>query len=222
MSGHGTTCLVLMFKAPMRSKQRLHADIGVPARTVSEHLLACAVEDMTSWGGPVCFAPASRADAAWIRRHYAIAGEVIEQCEGNLGRRIEYVNTRLLEHGHETQIFIGSDCPGLTPAYLTAADAELAEHDAVVGPALDGGVVLMGTRGAWPPLDALPWSTETLMQGLLEAHARAGRSVALLDARADVDSASDLAALVPLLATDPRPARRALLRWLQSAGSVVQ
>lgn len=206
----------------MRSKRRLHADIGVPAQTVSEHLLACAVEDLASWSGPVCLAAASHADAAWIRRHHAPEGIVIEQCEGNLGERIEFVNARLRESGHRTQIFIGSDCPGLTPEYLAAADAALADHDAVAGPALDGGVVLMGTHEAWPPLAALPWSTSTLMQALIEQHERARRSVVLLDTRADVDSAADLAALAPLLATDPRPARRALLRWLQSAGSIAQ
>jgi glycosyltransferase A (GT-A) superfamily protein (DUF2064 family) len=211
-----------MFKAPMRSKRRLHAEIGEAAQTVSELFLACAVEDAASWPGPVCFAAASRHDAAWLRRHHEIQGDVIEQGGGNLGERIEFVNDHLFDKGHMKQIFIGSDCPALDGPYLDAADRALANHDVVLGPAADGGVVLMGVAGRWPPLAELPWSTAALSKALIALCEGNGRTVALLDARADVDAAADLDALGPALAEDARPARRALLRWLQSAGGSAQ
>lgn len=217
-----TTCLVLMFKAPMRSKRRLQADLGAPVFTVAEHLLACAVEDLAGWRGPVCFAAASRADAAWIRRHFDVGGEILEQCDGNLGERIGFVNARLLALGHRRQIFIGSDCPAMGADYLAAADRALAEHDVVLGPARDGGVVLMAAAGPWPALGALPWSTGRLMRALLEQCEESGRRVALLDPLADVDSAADLGVLAPTLAADGRPARRALLHWLQAAAGSAQ
>ncbi|MBK7168664.1 MAG: DUF2064 domain-containing protein [Gammaproteobacteria bacterium] len=41
-------------------------------------------------------------------------------------------------------ILIGSDCPGYDPAYLLEATRILARTDAVLGPARDGGYVLIG------------------------------------------------------------------------------
>ena len=211
-----------MFKAPTRAKRRLHADIGPAARTVSEHLLACAVEDVSAWSGPVCLAPAARADAAWIGDRALLAGELVEQCDGNLGERIEFVNARLLERGYAQQIFIGSDCPGIDAAYLDAAERLLASHDVVLGPATDGGVVLMAIAGRWPAIAALPWSTGTLMTALEAACADAGLRVGLLEPRADVDAGADLDTLAVTLARDARPARLAFLRWLQSAAMATQ
>ena len=43
-------------------------------------------------------------------------------------------------------ILTGSDCPVMTPNYLHGAAAALADHDAVMGPAKDGGYVLLGLR----------------------------------------------------------------------------
>src|SRR5690606_21879150 len=87
--------------------------------------------------------------------------------------------------------------------------------DVVLGPAADGGVVLMGTRRAWPALEPLPWSTDRLGAALGEACRRAGSSVASLEPRTDIDTFADLTGLGRTLARDRRPARRALREWLE-------
>lgn len=207
-----------MFKAPARSKRRLAASIGVGAETLAGRLFDCAQEDLAAWGGPVCYAPAAPADAAWLETR--LPGErprIVTQPDGNLGHRLNHVNATLAGVGLSRQIFLGIDCPALDAGYLAAAAAALAAHDLVVGPAADGGAVLIATRHVLPPIETLPWSTAALGNALLARVAALGWRSKLLDARADIDTLEDLRAAATALETDERPARRALARWLATA-----
>ena len=98
--------------------------------------------------------------------------------------------------------------------YLQQAAAALVNNDVVLGPATDGGVVLMGARVAWPALTDLPWSTSSLCDGLTGLCTEHELSVASLEPRADVDTVAALRAAREDLADDARPARQALSRWL--------
>jgi hypothetical protein len=211
-SAADTPCLVLMFKAPDRSKRRLAAQGCAAATQIAARLLDCAVEDLRGWPGRVCFAPADAAAAAAL--HDASADFVVDQGDGNLGQRIGHVNCGLAAHGVDAQIFIGSDCPGLGPAYLEAAASALRRADVVLGPAEDGGVVLMGINGRWPPLDDLPWSEPQLHEALLNACTARGLGCATLPTLVDVDSVTDLDRIGDVLGADARPARRALLELI--------
>ena len=211
---HTDTCLVLLFKSPRRAKRRLAEEIGGLAQTAAAHLLECAIDDLGGWRGPTCLAPAARADAAFAReRGYTAALQIVQQ-PGNLGERIAALNAALLEGGHERQLFIGSDCPGLDTDYLELAAAALRQADVVLGPAEDGGVVVMGVTGEWPPLADLPWSSARLGAALREACEAAGLRVAILAAHGDVDSAADLSGLPGKLAADRRASRRRLCEWI--------
>ncbi len=204
-------CVVLMMKSAARSKRRLAEHIGAQRATqAAQRLLDCACEDLAAWPGPVCVAPS----AADERIDTPAPDAVVVQRDGNLGERINRVNEELVRRGFEQQLFIGIDCPGLDVAYLERAAAALDEHDTVLGPAADGGVVLMGVRGHWPELGSLPWSTGTLFEALRATCAAHGSSPATLQRLKDVDTLDDLLALRSALLEDPRPARRALLRWL--------
>lgn len=208
------TCLVLMFKSPQRSKQRLAAEIGVRAQIAARHLFECAAADLAEWGGPVCFAPADAQDMeilASIR-----CDNVVQQGSGNLGERINHVNDALLQTGHRRQLFIGIDCPTLDRDYLQAADMALTTADAVFGPARDGGVVLMGVAGQWPALSALPWSTAQLGEALINSCEQANLNVQLLETQSDVDSEADIRSLPKQLQGDQRLTRRRLCEWVES------
>ena len=57
-------------------------------------------------------------------------------------------------------LLIGADCPALSAVRLQTAAAALADHDAALYPALDGGYTLLGLRADHPSLFAdIPWST---------------------------------------------------------------
>jgi glycosyltransferase A (GT-A) superfamily protein (DUF2064 family) len=199
-----------MMKSAVRSKRRLAEHIGARRATeIAQRLLDCACEDLAAWPGPTCVAPSAADELA----DSPLADTVVLQRSGNLGERILHVNAELLRLGFERQLYVGIDCPSLDTAYLERAAAELGHHDTVLGPAADGGVVLMGVRGGWPALAELPWSTSALFESLLAACTAAG-STAVLPQRSDVDTVEDLAVLRGELLGDPRPARRALATWL--------
>jgi rSAM/selenodomain-associated transferase 1 len=66
------------------------------------------------------------------------------QGEGDLGARMHRALARSVGEGKV--ILIGTDCPVMDAGYLRAADAALDEAALVVGPAEDGGYVLVGAR----------------------------------------------------------------------------
>jgi glycosyltransferase A (GT-A) superfamily protein (DUF2064 family) len=202
-----------MMKSAVRSKRRLAAEIGDERATqAAQHLIDCAREDLASWRGRVCIAPTDVGEVAALGP--TSAAMVIAQRGDNLGERVNHVNAALVESGVDRQIYVGIDCPMLDLSYLERAATALIERDVVFGPALDGGVVLMGVRGRWPDLSRLPWSTGELFGALESACAAAGARAAALEPLRDVDTLDDLLALRAALAGDPRPARRALTRWL--------
>ncbi len=214
MDAATAACLVLFLKAPARSKRRLAAEIGELATTAATHLWACVLEDLQNWPGPVYFAPAEAGDAAWLARQLGHSHEAVLQAGGNLGERINHVDETLRNRGEQKVLFVGTDCPAMEVDYLLQAAAGLSHHDVVLGPATDGGVVLMGARRAWPALTDLPWSTHRLHGELVRCCARRGLTIANLEPRADIDSVAALLAARRDLAQDLRPARRAFSRWL--------
>lgn len=209
-------CLVLCCKAPRRSKRRLVAQLGEATAAAAEHLLACALEDLAGWPGEAVVAPASDDDADWLLAQPGHGFATIVQRGGSLGTRINHVDAVLRSGGRKRLIFIGADCPALDSAYLARADRALETNDAVIGPATDGGVVLMGARRPWPELGDLAWSTPDLREELDARLRGRGWSIAGLDVRADVDTIEDLTTAAEELVGDDRSARRALVDWLRT------
>ena len=204
---------------PGIGKKRIASDLGKAKTSVlAQHLLATALEDASHWNGPVVLAPASRGDAEWAGKLLDRPCEVIPQPEGNLGIRINAVDRELRRVGHTHVIFVGSDAPILDADYFARAAAALLTHDAVLGPADDGGVTLMGSRRAWPQLASLPWSSAELGDALELICIKNGLTVYSLDRRYDIDRANDLPRLYGDLRHDKRPARRRLRKWLAESG----
>ncbi|WP_326559355.1 TIGR04282 family arsenosugar biosynthesis glycosyltransferase [Micromonospora sp. NBC_01796] len=84
---------------------------------------------------------------------------------------------------------IGMDTPQIRPAVLTAALGRLAEHDAVFGPALDGGWWALGLRDpAYASvLRGVPMSTGDTGRRTLAALRRRGVDPVILPVLRDVD-----------------------------------
>ncbi len=142
--------------------------------------------------------------------------EMVVQQGGSLGARINHVDLALRSSGREQLIYIGTDCPELDAAYLTSADKALTDHDAVIGPAKDGGVVLMGARRPWPVLGDLAWSTSELRKELCARLRTQNWSTATLETLTDIDTMEDLTTARAALVGDDRSTRRALVDWLRS------
>lgn len=87
------------------------------------------------------------------------------QGAGDLGARMARAFEHALALGSPA-LLIGCDCPALTPAYLREAAAALAaDNDAVLGPAEDGGYVLIGLRRGPPTqlFDGVAWGTQYVL-----------------------------------------------------------
>ena len=188
--------LVVMLKEPRagRVKTRLGAEIGmVQAAWWFRHQTASLLRriDDPRWQvilavAPDCAGLASRAWPADLPR--------VAQGPGDLGARM----ARLLRHlPPGPACIIGGDIPGLGPRHVARAFAELGSHDAVFGPASDGGYWLVGLKRAAPPprgfLQGVRWSTEHALTDSMAT--LPGRTIALVDTLHDIDTAADLAAL---------------------------
>ncbi len=88
-------------------------------------------------------------------RLHARAGELglrlRPQHEGGLGERMAAALTEVHEQAFDRVVLVGSDCPVLDIPYLERALDALGHADFVLGPAEDGGYVLLGSAlsSAW-------------------------------------------------------------------------
>lgn len=88
---------------------------------------------------------------------------------------------------------IGSDCYELNSKTIKAAYEMLEDHDLVVGPAKDGGYYLLAMKEYLPQLfEGKEYSTNTVLQELLEEAEELQLSVYKLPVLNDVDTLDDL------------------------------
>ncbi|MEV0161268.1 TIGR04282 family arsenosugar biosynthesis glycosyltransferase [Nonomuraea fuscirosea] len=126
---------------------------------------------------------------------------VLPQRGGGLDERLAaaFADAHLLRP--VPMVLIGMDTPQVTPALLTAALRLLAGHDAVFGPATDGGFWLLGLRAPDPALLlGVPMSSPSTGASQFRRLKEAGMSVATMPCLTDVDTMADaieVAALVP-------------------------
>ena len=113
----------------------------------------------------------------------------------DLGERMEAAFDAALGD-NAALVVIGSDCPALGPATLAGAAAALADHDAVVAPAEDGGYVLMGLARRVPGLFAgIEWGGPGVMAATRARLAAAATRWKELGTFWDIDRPEDLARL---------------------------
>jgi len=185
--------LVVMVKEPRpgRVKTRLGRGIGmVAAAWWFRHQVARLlrrVED-PRWRLVLAVSPdteglASRVWPAHLPR--------MAQGRGDLGDRMGRI-FRSLPPGRVC--IIGADIPGIGRGHVARAFAALGDHDAVIGPAPDGGYWLIGLRrGAAVParlFEGVRWSSAHTRTDTVASLGRA--RVALIDTLRDVDEAGDL------------------------------
>jgi rSAM/selenodomain-associated transferase 1 len=185
--------LIVMVKEPRpgRVKTRLARDIGrIEAAWWVRHQTRALLRRLRDprWQLVLAVSPdagglASRAWPADLARW--------PQGRGDLGARM----ARMLRRAQGgPACVIGADIPGLDRRAVARAFAALGGHDAVFGPATDGGFWLVGLRhgGTLPAglFRGVRWSGEHALADSLAT--LAGRRVALASTLADVDRAADL------------------------------
>ncbi|MCG6966458.1 MAG: TIGR04282 family arsenosugar biosynthesis glycosyltransferase [Chromatiaceae bacterium] len=101
-------------------------------------------------------------------------------------------------------VLIGTDCPEFRVQYIDAAFAALSTHDAVIGPAADGGYVLLGLRRPQAPLFAgVPWGSAQVLAATRQRLQRQQLTWQELPVLHDLDEPADLVRFPDLLAGLP-------------------
>lgn len=187
--------LVVMVKHPElgRVKTRLAKGLGAVAATrfyrQTTHDVLRRVGNDPRWATAVAVSP----DRTVHERVFAAYGlPVVAQGTGDLGARMGRL-MRDLPAG--LVVIVGSDIPDISAVHIAAAFKALGSHDAVFGPADDGGYWLVGLRRRPRVVDIFDdvrWSCEHTLADTLRNVARTGLSVAMLDVLSDIDTAEDL------------------------------
>ncbi len=132
-----------------------------------------------------------RCSVSWPRLH----GLTLHQQRGeDLGERLLAASADALGRADSVAL-IGSDCPELDTAYLAQAFDALRSTgvDAVLGPAADGGYVLLALRRAEPALfTEMPWGGDQVAAITRERMAALGWRWRELPVLRDVDRPPDL------------------------------
>jgi rSAM/selenodomain-associated transferase 1 len=185
--------LIVMAKAPVAGgvKTRLAGELGVAAAVrFARHSAAALLQRVgadTRWSTSIAVAP----DSAASSRLWPCGVPLTPQGHGDLGARMQ----RIFDCAPPgPAVIIGTDVPHIAPAHVAAAFRLLGRHDAVFGPAADGGYWLVGLKRRPHVLRAfhgVRWSTAHALDDTL-SNLR-GRSIGKVAALFDVDTAADLA-----------------------------
>jgi hypothetical protein len=211
-----TPSLLVVAKAPEagRVKTRLGADIGMKeaARVAAAALLDTLAAAAAAVGPGHCHlaldGDLDRAVGARELRKALSGWTTHPQRGADLGARLADAHARV--PGPVVQV--GMDTPHLTAELLLEAAARLVDHDAVLGPAEDGGWWVLGLREPVraAALHGVRMSTSTTGADTRAALVAVGLDVATTATLRDVDEAADADAVARLA-----PGTRFAEAWLE-------
>jgi rSAM/selenodomain-associated transferase 1 len=191
-------CLVQFAKAPVpgQVKTRLGAVLSEQHcadlhRALVEHVF------WRQWRGRVAH------QELWYSSPHPFFDELAEQTgvtlrhqgNGDLGERMSFAFCDRLA-SYTRVVLIGSDCPALDASYIRSAFEVLNDVPVVLGPASDGGYVLLGLRTYLPTLfTEMPWGTERVLNETRLRLRGIGYSWRELSELPDIDRPEDLSQL---------------------------
>ena len=173
-------------------KSRLARTLGAEATlAIYRELIRACAKTVRASGLPACvyFDPAPGDADVWPASEFAYGKQTASP---DLGRRLRDVAAAGLARFGAGVLLIGTDCPYLDADTLRQAAGALWDHDAVLGPSLDGGYYLLGLRELHAPLfEGIAWSTAAVAEQTRAVLAKAGLTCSELPALGDIDEAPD-------------------------------
>jgi rSAM/selenodomain-associated transferase 1 len=196
-----TTRILVFAKAPQPGavKTRLIPALGAAgAARLHERLLERTLATAAAAGvGPLELCGDLASDPVLAARAAAHGAALTAQGPGDLGARMHRAFARALASAPHV-LAVGCDCPALTPAHLRAASAALAAgQDAVLGPAEDGGYVLIGLARVHSALfEGIRWGGPDVAERTRASLGRLGWRWREIERLWDVDRPEDLTRVV--------------------------
>lgn len=130
-------------------------------------------------------------------RHLPMRGVPIKQQQGlDLGIKMFNAITNELKNSKRV-VLIGTDCLAMDDIYIEKAFSQLqSDRDIVIGPANDGGYVLIGASKAYHNLfKNIVWGSDDVLANTLQRAKNLGVVTHLLAEMIDVDEKDDLLAM---------------------------
>lgn len=190
--------LLIFAKAPVpgRVKTRLATTYGRRGAAVIYRQLLCQtlMHAVAAQAAPVeLWVSPGRAHPWLAARAHELGVRLRVQPPGDLGRRMQQALRATLRRASFAAL-IGADCAALPPWLLLQAFDRLARGaQAVLGPAEDGGYVLVGLHRPQPLLfQAIPWSGPGVLAATRTRLRRLGLHCEELPLSFDIDRAPDL------------------------------
>lgn len=114
--------------------------------------------------------------------------------KGNdLGERMKHAFSESFGQGFSSVCIIGTDCIEITEKIILDAFSVLAEKDAVMGPAKDGGYYLLGMNTLCPDFFYnKKWSTDSVSSDTIQDFESLKLSYSLLPTLSDIDEEKDV------------------------------
>lgn len=222
MTALEATRLLVVAKAPVPGRVKTRLAVGVGDETAARLAAAALADTLTTAAASVGAArcvlalDGDLADPAVVDGAMLAAlvdgWSVLPQVEGDLGVRLAAAHAAC---GPGPVVQIGMDTPQVTRSDLLQVARGLADADAVLGPASDGGWWALGVRdpSVAAAIAGVPMSRPTTGADTRDALGEAGWRVGTASTLSDVDTAAD-AAVVAALAPEGRFARC----WRETAG----
>ena len=194
---------MLFAKAPIAGavKTRLIPVLGAEAAAqLHRQLVVRVLETLIEANvGPVelCCAPdTAHPFFAECRQRFGIA--LASQREGDLGQRMCHAFEQASTTASRALI-AGADCPAITVDDVRNAAVQLADHDATLIPAEDGGYVLIGARKTHREMfTGIDWGSPTVLASQRERFRALGWRWQEGATRCDIDRPEDLPRLAEL------------------------
>lgn len=199
---HPEQCLILFVKYPEKGQVKTRL-----ARFLGEERAACLyrafIEDLLErlsqgdYRFRIEYDPSTRKDE--VIRMFGPVFSYLPQIGSDLGEKMANAFYRCFNEHIQQVVLIGSDSPDLPDAIIKEAFLALENHEAVIGPAYDGGYYLIGFQqeSFHPPVfEGIAWSTDGVFAETMQRLLHAGKKVHVLPFRRDIDTQEDLMALV--------------------------
>jgi len=193
-------CLLLFLKYPERGKvkSRLAKDLN---KDITLLLYKNFILDLLDtlkrarFRVKICFHPPDSQEKVidWLGNGYVY----MPQKGKDLGERMKNAFTAAYSEGFSKAVLIGSDIPDLNDTVLDEA-CECDDHDAVIGPASDGGYYLIGFKNnTFLPeiFEGIQWGRGTVFKKTIEILKRNNCRVHILPEWQDIDRLDDLRVL---------------------------
>jgi rSAM/selenodomain-associated transferase 1 len=177
---------------PLTPRQAAELQSRLLVETVAR-LAGARLAPVELWCSPAIDAPPFPA----LGRAYGVRLRL--QRGADLGERMRNAADEALRRACSVAL-VGADCPGLDADYVRTALQALTNTDAVLGPAEDGGYVLLGLKRTGPELfSGVPWGTGAVADTTRERLRGLGWGWRELPVLWDLDRPTDLARYHELL-----------------------